>query len=116
MRPRTAIQAAAIVLLAAAAQAHVHTMPGGRVADAGWIEKNHSDCCGEDDCFPIPRTDLELVKRGWGYGWQVRGHPNTIPEGDVIPSQDGQYWKCVMPDWDGTGPHVRCLFMPGAGV
>ena len=116
MRSLIAVPLLAALALAAAgilSMAPAHDRPG---ADAGWIEKNHSDCCGEDDCFPIPRTDLELVKRGGRYGWQVKGHPNTIPEREAIPSEDGRYWKCVMPDWDGTGPHVRCLFMPGAGV
>lgn len=102
----------AILFCTAAAVAHKWTMPNDQVADAGWIEEHHSECCGREDCFPVPVQDLRLVAGGW----KVRGHPNVIPEDQVLRSRDGKAWKCVQLIWDDSGQHIRCLFLPDAGV
>jgi len=63
-------------------------------------------CCGKHDCFAIPAS---MVRIG-ATGYELPYLGETIPYGKVLPSADGQFWRCHRPD--GTR---RCFFAPQKG-
>jgi len=63
-------------------------------------------CCGEHDCFPVPADSVAVGETGY----EVRHLGETVPYERVLPSEDGQYWRCHRPD--GTR---RCFFAPKVG-
>lgn len=90
-------------LCAPASFAHDHWInAGGFRAPIG-----NEWCCNERDCFAIP---AELVKPN-GVGYEIKQPAEIVPYKEVLPSQDGQYWRCQRPDGS-----RRCFFAPPAGV
>ena len=80
-----------------------------RMVDASWIEKHHSDCCGKDDCKPVPGTDVARMS----YGWTVEGLEGSVLNKDVRKSEDNQWWACGTSDEDyDEGVSLECLFKP----
>jgi hypothetical protein len=68
--------------------------------------KNGEWCCGANDCFVVPAS---LVRVN-GTGYEITNRQETVPYEEVLPSIDGQYWRCHRPD--GTR---RCFFAPVLG-
>src|SRR5437660_2458492 len=62
-------------------------------------------CCGEGDCFVVPREQVRLGSDGY----QLFGM-ETVPFSEAQPSPDGAFWRCKRPD--GTR---RCFFAPPPG-
>ena len=112
-----------IVLVHGFSNAHMWH-DGKQFVDAKWIEKNYGkECCGEEDCKPVPVSDVLLTAAGY----TVNGLVGFLPKKKVKKSPDGQWWACGL--WghgevdDGLGdevgdendwgvPHLNCLFRP----
>lgn len=103
-------------LLLAAVTATVFVLPS--IAHDSWISKGgHRNsagewCCGEGDCFIVPK---EMVHMN-GRGYELRYAPKTgvgpssseqVPFVEAQPSPDGEFWRCHR--IDGTR---RCFFAP----
>ena len=65
--------------------------------------QNGEWCCGAQDCFVVPAPS---VKPG-NTGFELYGAAEVVPYKEVLPSVDGQYWRCQRPN--GTR---RCFFAP----
>src|SRR5215469_16733074 len=69
-------------------------------------------CCGQRDCFVIPKE--RVVMTGEGYviiqgplaGMGPVQH-EAIPFSEAQPSPDGEFWRCRRPDGS-----RRCFFAP----
>ena len=58
------------------------------------------ECCSERDCFPVPVSDVRVIKGGWQL------HDGTIIEhAEARPSPDGRFHVCRRQD--GKGPLIR---------
>jgi hypothetical protein len=95
------------LLLAGAASAHDSWINrGGHKNGAGeW-------CCGEGDCFVVPKERIAVTGEGNGivHGPLVGiGAPlhEAIPFSEAQPSPDGEFWRCKRPDGS-----RRCFFAP----
>ena len=100
---RQSALAASFIVLATTSFAHDHWIAaGGFRAPVG-----NEWCCGEHDCFAVP---AEMVKPN-GVGYELRQPSEIVPYREVLPSQDGQYWRCQRPDGS-----RRCFFAPPSGV
>lgn len=100
---RSLVLTAVFVVVAPTSFAHDHWInAGGFRAPAG-----NEWCCSERDCFAIP---AELVKPN-GIGYELMQPHEIVPYKEVLPSQDGQYWRCQRPDGS-----RRCFFAPPSGV
>lgn len=82
-------------------------------AHDSWIAKgqfrgplNGEWCCGDHDCVVIP---AQSVKPN-GIGYDVASHAETVPYKEVLPSMDGNFWRCHRPDGS-----RRCFFAPPIG-
>lgn len=70
-------------------------------------------CCGEGDCFELPKGSVIAAERGYAiHGTQVvagkdKPYTEIVPYPEAQPSPDGMYWRCKRPD--GTR---RCFFAP----
>jgi len=69
-------------------------------------------CCGEGDCFVIPKEQVIMTAEGYViiYGPVAGVGPQqheAIPFSEAQPSPDGEFWRCRRPD--GTR---RCFFAP----
>lgn len=95
-----------IVLLSSAAWPH---------GDADWIRQGGFRssagvfCCGVADCKRLPKSAVTLTAAG--YVIQYNGHSATVPFGNVLPSDDDDFWAC-WPD----GSNMRCFFAPPLGA
>lgn len=81
----------------------------------GYKNKAGEWCCGEGDCFMIPKqfvtmsgSNYVIVRNPWvGIGpTQVESVPYT----EAMPSPDGEFWRCKRPDGS-----RRCFFAPPPG-
>ncbi len=63
-------------------------------------------CCGHDDCVVVPAQSVKTN----GVGYELAPTTEIIPYAEVLPSIDGQYWRCHRPN--GTR---RCFFAPSLG-
>jgi hypothetical protein len=81
----------------AAASAHDSWIYGGgyRNAAGEW-------CCGEGDCFVVPREQVTMT----GAGYTIYGF-ESIPFAEAQPSPDDAFWRCMRPDGS-----RRCFFAP----
>lgn len=82
------------------------------------------DCCGGNDCAPIPDTAVTLTAEGWKVRLEPGEHPMVtrgpieviVPDEDVRPSRDANFHACVRdqssPSAVMTDP-VICLYVPG---
>ena len=102
----------ALILLAAwvgDSRAHEFQTADGRAVDASWIQKKHPECCGEQDCEPVPQEDVAFTPAGW----RVRGLSGAIPIDKVKRSDPGKGpWACRYLYVESRP--IRCLFLPGA--
>jgi hypothetical protein len=80
------------------------------LGDDSWINRggfrgpqNGEWCCGANDCFVVP-SSAEKVGQ---YGFELSSTREVVPYKEVLPSADGQYWRCRRPN--GTR---RCFFAP----
>src|SRR5512139_1251351 len=104
---RLALAFAAFVLVIPDTSAHDSWISRGghRNAAGEW-------CCGEGDCFVVPKHQITMTARGYvithgafaGVGPQLL---ETIPFSEAQPSPDGEFWRCKRSD--GTR---RCFFAP----
>lgn len=75
-----------------------------------WISKGkfkngaNEWCCGDIDCVVIPESRVH--PNGVGYDL-ILDRTETVPYPEVLPSQDGQYWRCHRSDGS-----RRCFFAP----
>ena len=73
----------------------------------GYVEygtTNH--CCGERDCTPWPRSDIEEGHDGF----TIRSTGEFVPRFKTLSSEDGDYWICRK-----STHAVRCFFTPSPG-
>lgn len=91
----------------------------GQIPD--WIK---STCCGPQDAHKL-RAD-QVHRRDNGHGdewWEVDGYygpqnPSSsgvlahIPDGEALPSQDGNYWIFYADYGPGGQSGVYCFFVP----
>lgn len=80
-----------------------------------WISKeghrnaNGEWCCGEGDCFVVPKQMMGMDRDG--YVIRFAGDPKIVnehvPWAEVKPSKDGEFWRCKRPDGS-----RRCFFAP----
>jgi hypothetical protein len=69
-------------------------------------------CCGEGDCFVIPKERIMMTGEGYvvihgplaGIGPQMY---EAVPFSEAQPSPDGEFWRCKRPDGS-----RRCFFAP----
>jgi hypothetical protein len=79
-----------------------------------WISKGkfknaaNEWCCGDIDCVVIPES--HVLPNGIGYDL-ILDRTETVPYPEVLPSQDGQYWRCHRSDGS-----RRCFFAPQPGM
>ena len=60
-------------------------------------------CCGKNDCFAIPASDMQST----AVGWLIKSIGETIPYSESQSSEDGEFWRCKR--YDGSR---RCFFAP----
>ena len=72
--------------------------------DASWIQEKHPECCGIEDCSPVPPLAIYRDAQGWKLD-SVGGY--VLPS-DIKPSIDDKPWACVPPMSD----YLMCLFLP----
>ncbi len=94
---RLALVFAALFLIVPHTSAHDSWIYGG-----GYRNPAGEWCCGEGDCFIIPREQVKMS----GDGYLIFGN-EKIPFTEAQPSPDGAFWRCKRPD--GTR---RCFFAP----
>ena len=82
-------------------------------AHDSWISRggfrgplNGEWCCGAKDCFIVP----SLFVKPNGVGFEISAPKEVIPYSEVLPSPDGQYWRCQRSDGS-----RRCFFAPPMG-
>src|SRR5437667_1525291 len=69
-------------------------------------------CCGEGDCFVVPKERVMLTGEGYviihgplaGIGPSMY---EAVPFTEAQPSPDGEFWRCKRPDGS-----RRCFFAP----
>ncbi|CAN1565421.1 hypothetical protein MCEMSEM23_02899 [Rhabdaerophilaceae bacterium] len=72
------------------------------------------ECCSEKDCFPVPISDVKLIKGGW----QLQDG-TVVEHAEARPSPDGRFHVCRRQD--GKGPLIRmnkapaCFWAPVMG-
>lgn len=92
--------AAILILFALIVPALAHDnwiMKGGHRNSAGeW-------CCGEGDCFIIPKEQVRMN----GKGYVLFGHEQVLFN-EVQPSPDGAFWRCKRAGW------IAALFLCAA--
>lgn len=113
MKTRDAVLLAIITTLA------LCQMEGARGHDdkhmSDWIGNgNHRNpitgehCCGLNDCLRVPADDVEFdASQGQRGVWIIRPTSEKIPATETLPSEDGHYWRCHMPNGK-----RRCFFVP----
>jgi hypothetical protein len=81
-----------------------HTHPVGQdwIMRGGYRNAAGEWCCGEGDCFEIPKEHIEL--KGDIY---VLFGVERVPASEAMPSVDGSFWRCKRPDGS-----RRCFFVP----
>lgn len=72
-----------------------------------WIK---SSCCGPQD---VHRLTPAQVHHTDDY-YTVDGYGSRIPDSQVEPSQDGNYWIFYRDDGGGSQSGVYCFFIPMA--
>lgn len=82
--------------------------------DYDWIRQgeyrgptNNEWCCGKEDCFEVPATRIEKTPQGI----LLKGNKEVVPYKEIMPSEDGKYWRCQRPNGS-----RRCFFAPIGGV
>lgn len=98
---RTFLGAIALILFASTAIAVAHDHWINRGGFRG--PQNGEWCCGTQDCFVVPYSAVKLGNAGF----ELFGAVEVVPYTEVLPSADGQYWRCQRPN--GTR---RCFFAP----
>lgn len=100
------IRAAAVVFAAACmpppAAAHDHWINRGDYVDP----RSGVHCCGPNDCFALPASDIEATPGGY----RIRSTGELVPYREVLPSEDASFWRCKK--FDGSR---RCFFAPASG-
>ncbi len=98
---RIALSAAIVVLASFSLPASAHDF---------WINhgnykspKDGSHCCGHNDCFLVPASDMKPT----AHGWLIQSLGETIPYSEAHTSEDGEFWRCKR--YDGSR---RCFFAP----
>jgi hypothetical protein len=106
---RRAILWAAIALFIAAA---VFGWASGAWGHEHWISAKKFRnpltgelCCGDNDCFMIPKEQVRLTKQGYELSTG-----ELVPYSEALPSEDGEYWRCKR--YNGSR---RCFFAPPLG-
>ena len=63
-------------------------------------------CCGKEDCVEVDKDNISVTPGGI----LIKDINEVVPFKEVIPSEDGRYWRCHK--FDGTR---RCFFAPVGG-
>lgn len=70
-------------------------------------------CCGEGDCFVVPKDRILMTAGGYAIVGPTAGADGVsvpvevVPFAEAQPSPDGQFWRCKRPDGS-----RRCFFAP----
>ena len=69
-------------------------------------------CCGEGDCFVIPRNRIMTTAEGYAILGDQAAKTSVpvleiVPYSQAQPSPDGEFWRCKRPDGS-----RRCFFAP----
>jgi len=93
------VAAFGLSLVAAPSFAHDFWINNGHYRSPG----DNSHCCGDNDCFVVPASDMRPTDRGW----LIRSLGETIPYSEAQISEDGAFWRCKRHDGS-----RRCFFAP----
>jgi hypothetical protein len=112
---RTALAALAALVLTCPSFAHDFW-----INNRGYKGPDGVHCCGENDCFELPKDAVRMTGRGYVIAPRLALGPENLtklgPESEFVPfheappSEDGKYWRCQKP----TGER-RCVFAPHGG-
>jgi hypothetical protein len=101
MTLRTALLASVVVLASSYYPAFAHDF---------WINHGNykspadgSHCCGNNDCFTVPASDMKPTPAGW----LIESIGEVVPYSEAQTSEDGEFWRCKR--YDGSR---RCFFAP----
>lgn len=101
-----AVAAAVVLALVTVTRAHDYDRNGTPVS-AEWIQRAHPECCGPQDCRPVPWFAIRYEKGRV----RVQGVDGTIPATEVRRSKDEHSWACV----DQWSKKLLCIFRPFLG-
>jgi hypothetical protein len=97
---RTLFAAMAVLSISSIANAHDSWISRGGFRGP----QNGEWCCGASDCSVVPSQSVKVSTGGYELQSTAK---EVIPYKEVLPSADGQYWRCQRPN--GTR---RCFFAP----
>ena len=92
---------AALVLLLLAPTASAHDFWINQSGYKSPVDGSH--CCGNNDCFTVPASQMRPTPEGW----LIITTGETVPYGEAQASEDGEFWRCKR--YDGSR---RCFFAP----
>jgi hypothetical protein len=97
-----------VVLSAACVSLFLASQPS--LAHDFWINHGNykspadgSHCCGDNDCFLVPASEMHPTAAGW----LIESLGEVIPYSEAQTSEDGEFWRCKR--YDGSR---RCFFAP----
>ncbi|MGH6922946.1 MAG: hypothetical protein ACRED5_04170 [Propylenella sp.] len=100
MTLKTALPAAIFVLALSTLPASAHDF---WINHGSYKSPKGEHCCGDNDCFLVPASDMQSTAAGW----LIKSLGETIPYGEAQSSEDGEFWRCKR--YDGSR---RCFFAP----
>jgi hypothetical protein len=77
-----------------------------------WIRQRHPACCGEEDCFLVPRNAVRITAAGY----VVSSPFGTFTFAAALQSEDSEFHLCF--NLETKEPRPGCFFAPliGAGM
>lgn len=68
------------------------------------------DCCSDQDCKPVPATDVVEIEGGWKYLPTGAIFRDTPEKKRIRPSQDRNFHVCIgRSEWDKNFPY--CIYI-----
>lgn len=101
MKPSKNILPGAALVLLLFSPAYAHDFWINHSGYKSTVDGSH--CCGNNDCFVVPSSEMQSTPTGW----VIKTTGETIPYSEAQSSEDGEFWRCKK--YDGTR---RCFFAP----
>lgn len=95
----------ALVMLSPS-EAHAHDYWSDGKAIPEWVK---ASCCGQADAHHLRPEQVHRISDGY---YLVDGYVRSIPVGQALPSQDGDYWIFYRDDGASGQSGVYCFFVP----